>query len=138
MHPFSVDALDSGGRKPSNAPIREPSFSLRATNSVFRQRVAHPAWPPNQPHRADITKLLVRRRLHAADAFVRCFPRVNRTDQFDVRVVSQLRRRSPPFQPRCRVDNDAFAVPDEPFHLGPDVVDSAQDPCSFIEGRDYS
>jgi GNAT superfamily N-acetyltransferase len=75
-----VDAVDSGASVSFMSPLseREAREWWRTTLEQTRPRTIvlvardesgiagsvsmHPAWPPNQPHRADISKLLVHRR----------------------------------------------------------------------------
>ena len=75
-----VDAVDSGASVSFMAPLaldraeawwRDTIASARTGAVVLVARDAegivgsvqmHPAWPPNQPHRADIAKLIVHRR----------------------------------------------------------------------------
>jgi GNAT superfamily N-acetyltransferase len=63
MHPFSVDAARDWWRRTLDR--REPRAIVlvaRDESGILGSVSLNPAWPPNQPHRADIAKLLVHRR----------------------------------------------------------------------------
>ena len=75
-----VDAVDSGAAVSFLAPLSVPDAEgwwratlgraharavflvVRAAHGIVGTVQMHPAWAPNQPHRADITKLIVHRR----------------------------------------------------------------------------
>ena len=63
MRPFSVDAAREWWRTTlERADPRAIVLVARDDLGIIGSVSLHPAWPPNQPHRADITKLLVHRR----------------------------------------------------------------------------
>lgn len=63
MSPFSVDAAREWWRATlERADPRAIVLVARDEAGIAGSVSLHPAWPPNQPHRADITKLLVHRR----------------------------------------------------------------------------
>ena len=63
MRPFSVaDARDWWKNTLAHADPRVIVLVARDDLGIVGSVSLHPAWPPNQPHRADITKLLVHRR----------------------------------------------------------------------------
>jgi len=63
MHPFSADAAREWWRTTlERADPRAIVLVARDDTGVVGSVSLHPAWPPNQPHRADISKLLVHRR----------------------------------------------------------------------------
>ena len=63
MRPFSVDAAREWWRKTlERADPRAIFLVARDDLGIVGSVSLHPAWPPNQPHRADIAKLLVHRR----------------------------------------------------------------------------
>jgi GNAT superfamily N-acetyltransferase len=63
MRPFSVDAAREWWRTTlERADPRAIVLVARDDLGIVGTVSLHPAWPPNQPHRADITKLLVHRR----------------------------------------------------------------------------
>src|SRR5258706_929649 len=63
MQPFSVDAARDWWRMTfARADPRAIILVARDHDGVAGSVSLHPAWPPNQPHRADIAKLLVHRR----------------------------------------------------------------------------
>jgi GNAT superfamily N-acetyltransferase len=63
MHPFSVDAARAWWRSAiERADSRAVILVARDDSGIVGTVSLHPAWPPNQPHRADIAKLLVHRR----------------------------------------------------------------------------
>jgi len=63
MRPFSVDAAREWWRATlERADPRAIVLVARDEAGIAGSVSLHPAWPPNQPHRADITKLLVHRR----------------------------------------------------------------------------
>jgi GNAT superfamily N-acetyltransferase len=63
MHPFSVaDAREWWQTTIERADPRAVILAARDELGIVGTVSMHPAWPPNQPHRADIAKLLVHRR----------------------------------------------------------------------------
>ena len=63
MHPFSVaDAREWWRSTLEHADLRAIVLVARDDLGMAGCVSLHPAWTPNQPHRADITKLLVHRR----------------------------------------------------------------------------
>ena len=63
MRPFSVaDAREWWKSTLEHADPRAIVLVARDDLGIVGSVSLHPAWPPNQPHRADITKLLVHRR----------------------------------------------------------------------------
>jgi GNAT superfamily N-acetyltransferase len=63
MRPFSVDAAREWW--PTTLERADPRAIIlvaRDDLGIVGSVSLHPAWPPNQPHRADISKLLVHRR----------------------------------------------------------------------------
>jgi GNAT superfamily N-acetyltransferase len=63
MQPFSVDAAREWWRATlERADPRAIVLVARDEAGIVGTVSLHPAWPPNQPHRADISKLLVDRR----------------------------------------------------------------------------
>jgi GNAT superfamily N-acetyltransferase len=63
MSPFSVsDAREWWRKTLEQASPRAIVLVARDKHGIAGSVSLHPAWPPNQPHRADITKLLVHRR----------------------------------------------------------------------------
>jgi GNAT superfamily N-acetyltransferase len=63
MQPFSVDEARSWWQKTiAHADARAIILVARDDSGIVGTVSMHPAWPPNQPHRADIAKLLVHRR----------------------------------------------------------------------------
>jgi GNAT superfamily N-acetyltransferase len=63
MRPFSVDAAREWWRTTlERADPRATVLVARDDLGIVGSVSLHPAWPPNQPHRADIAKLLVHRR----------------------------------------------------------------------------
>lgn len=63
MHPFSVDdARQWWTQTVERADPRAIVLVARDELGIAGSVTLHPAWAPNQPHRADITKLLVHRR----------------------------------------------------------------------------
>ena len=63
MSPFPVDAAREWWRTTlERADPRTIVLVARDETGVVGSVSLHPAWPPNQPHRADIAKLLVHRR----------------------------------------------------------------------------
>ena len=63
MSPFSVDAAREWWRTTlERADPRAVVLVARDETGVVGSVSLYPAWPPNQPHRADIAKLLVHRR----------------------------------------------------------------------------
>ena len=63
MHPFSVDdARQWWTQTVECADPRAIVLVARDELGIAGSGSLHPAWAPNQPHRADITKLLVHRR----------------------------------------------------------------------------
>ena len=63
MHPFSVDAARDWWRSTiERADSRAIILVARDEAGIAGTVSLQPAWPPNQPHRADIAKLLVHRR----------------------------------------------------------------------------
>src|SRR5207247_9554396 len=63
MRPFSVDAARDWWRTTiERADPRAIVLVARDDLGIVGSVSLHPAWPPNQPHRADIAKLLVHRR----------------------------------------------------------------------------
>jgi len=63
MQPFSVDDAQSWWRKTiEGADPRAIVLVARDDSGIVGTVSLHPAWAPNQPHRADIAKLLVHRR----------------------------------------------------------------------------
>jgi GNAT superfamily N-acetyltransferase len=63
MHPFSVDdARKWWTQTVERADRRAIVLVARDALGIAGSVSLHPAWAPNQPHRADITKLLVHRR----------------------------------------------------------------------------
>ena len=63
MRPFSVDAARKWWRTTlERADPRAIVLVARDDLGIVGSVSLHPAWPPNQPHRADIAKLLVHRR----------------------------------------------------------------------------
>ncbi len=63
MSPLSVsDAREWWRKTLEEADPRAIVLVARDDRGVAGSVSLHPAWPPNQPHRADITKLLVHRR----------------------------------------------------------------------------
>lgn len=63
LAPLSVDAAASWWRK-TLGTCHDRAIFLVARNSegIVGSVQLHPAWAPNQPHRAEVTKLLVHRR----------------------------------------------------------------------------
>jgi len=60
MLPFSVDDARAWWRTTiANADPRAVFLVARDEQGIAGTVSMHPAWPPNQPHRADIAKLLV-------------------------------------------------------------------------------
>ncbi len=63
MHPLSVDAAREWWRGTlEKADPRAIVLVARDEAGIVGSVSLHPAWPPNQPHRADVAKLLVHRR----------------------------------------------------------------------------
>ena len=63
ISPFSVsEAREWWRRTLEQANPRAIVLVARDERGIAGSVSLHPAWPPNQPHRADITKLLVHRR----------------------------------------------------------------------------
>jgi GNAT superfamily N-acetyltransferase len=63
MQPFSVDDARHWWRSAlEQADPRAIILVARDDSGIVGSVSLHPAWPPNQPHRADIAKLLVHRR----------------------------------------------------------------------------
>src|SRR5437867_13204957 len=63
MRPFSVDdAREWWSGTIERADPRGIILVARDESGIVGSVSLHPAWPPNQPHRADIAKLLVHRR----------------------------------------------------------------------------
>ena len=63
MLPFTVDDARAWWRKTlEQADPRAVILVARDEQGIAGTVSMHPAWPPNQPHRADIAKLLVHRR----------------------------------------------------------------------------
>jgi len=63
MSPLSVDEAREWWRKTADrADPRAIILVARDDSGIVGSVSMHPAWPPNQPHRADIAKLLVHRR----------------------------------------------------------------------------
>ena len=63
MLPFTVDDARAWWRKTiDQADPRAVILVARDEQGIVGTVSMHPAWPPNQPHRADIAKLLVHRR----------------------------------------------------------------------------
>ena len=63
MRPFSIDAAREWWRTTlERAEPRAIVLVARDDLGIIGSVSLHPAWPPNQPHRADIAKLLVHRR----------------------------------------------------------------------------
>jgi GNAT superfamily N-acetyltransferase len=63
MRPFSVDAArDWWQGTLERADSRAIFLVARDSGGIMGSVQLHPAWPPNQPHRADVAKLLVHRR----------------------------------------------------------------------------
>ena len=63
MSPFTVDEAREWWRKTvERADPRAIILVARDDSGIIGSVSMHPAWPPNQPHRADIAKLLVHRR----------------------------------------------------------------------------
>jgi len=63
MLPFTVDDARAWWRKTvEQADPRAVILVARDEHGIAGTVSMHPAWPPNQPHRADIAKLLVHRR----------------------------------------------------------------------------
>ena len=62
MQPFSIDAAREWWRRTTErADPRAIILVARDESGIVGSVSLHPAWPPNQPHRADIAKLLVHR-----------------------------------------------------------------------------
>src|SRR5262245_23144674 len=63
MNPFSViEAREWWRRTLDQASPRSIVLVARDDRGIAGSVSLNPAWPPNQPHRADIAKLLVHRR----------------------------------------------------------------------------
>ena len=63
MHPFSIaDAREWWRSTLDHADARAIILVARDDHGIAGSVSLYPAWPPNQPHRADIAKLLVHRR----------------------------------------------------------------------------
>jgi GNAT superfamily N-acetyltransferase len=63
MSPFSAaEAREWWGKTVADADPRAIILVARDESGIVGSVSMHPAWPPNQPHRADIAKLLVHRR----------------------------------------------------------------------------
>jgi GNAT superfamily N-acetyltransferase len=63
MQPFSIDDAREWWRSTiERADPRAIILVARDESRIVGSVSLHPAWPPNQPHRADIAKLLVHRR----------------------------------------------------------------------------
>jgi GNAT superfamily N-acetyltransferase len=63
LAPLTPEQSEDWWRKTLSAPISGAIFLVaRDAEGIVGTVQLHPAWAPNQPHRADVTKLLVHRR----------------------------------------------------------------------------
>jgi acetyltransferase len=68
LAPLSVEAAESWWRSAMSGAREDAIFLVArdADGSIAGSVQLHPAWAPNQPHRADVAKLLVHRRCRRA------------------------------------------------------------------------
>ncbi len=62
LAPLAIDDAIAFWRRQTPAPARGAIFVARGDDGIDGAVMLAPAWPPNQPHRADVAKLLVHRR----------------------------------------------------------------------------
>ena len=62
LAPLAIDDAIAFWRRQTPAPARGAIFVARGDDGIDGAVILAPAWPPNQPHRADVAKLLVHRR----------------------------------------------------------------------------
>jgi GNAT superfamily N-acetyltransferase len=90
LAPFSVDQAEDWWRKTLAAADPRAIFLVaREEGEIVGTVQLHPAWAPNQPHRADVVKLLVHRRSRGAGLAARLMREIEeRAQQAGFRLLT--------------------------------------------------